>query len=335
MKHEIDKIADNIMRSAQLAAILEVSGWPKPGNVHRTVDFVDTRFEHFMAGAIALGPSVREVACQGIKVAQKKLQIDRIEVGKYIKEAVSEVGRSHKGGNTHLGISLLFIPLAASAGMTTIIKRNIEPRSLRENVINVMTATTFQDAANTYDAINLASSAALGRLERETAPDLSDNKAKAKLAERKTTLYEVMQASSGWDNIAREWATGMEICFGTGYRSLIKIYEETHDINIATVHTFLTILSTFPDTFIARKVGIKETPYIERAVEIGIKKIESITETAGQVLKTGGLTTELGREAIYEFDRKLQSARGEYNPGTTADLTAGSLFVALLCGLRF
>jgi triphosphoribosyl-dephospho-CoA synthetase len=127
----------------------------------------------------------------------------------------------------------------------------------------------------------------------------------------------------------------MKICFETGYRSIIRTYDETHDINIAIVHTFLTLLSTFPDTFIARKVGVKETPYIERAVEIGIKRIDWITKTAGHVLKKGGLTTELGREAIYEFDCKLQNAKGEYNPGTTADLTAGSLFVALLCGLRF
>ena len=80
---------------------------------------------------------------------------------------------------------------------------------------------------------------------------------------------------------------------------------------------------------------IKETPYIERAVEIGIRKIGWITETADRILERGGLTTELGVEAVHEFDRKLQSARGEYNPGTTADLTAGSLFVALLCGLGF
>ena len=335
MSKEIDKIADDIMRSAQLAAVLEVSGWPKPGNVHRTADFADTRFEHFMAGAIALGPSIREVAYQGIRVAQRRLQIDEISVGKYIKDAVSEVGKSHKSGNTHLGISLLFAPLAAAAGLTAVTKKDIDSRSLRENVIKVMKATTSEDAADAYDAINLASSAALGRLELETVPDLSDNKAKAKLSERKISLFEVMQASAGWDNIAREWATGMEICFETGYLTLTKVYQETHDINIATVHAFLAILSTFPDTFIARKVGVRETPYIGRAVEIGIRRIGWITETAGRILKEGGLATELGHEALLEFDRKLQGAGGLYNPGTTADLTAGSLFVALLCGLRF
>jgi len=55
------------MRAAQLAACLEVSGTPKPGNVHRAFDFPDTRFEHFLAGGVALGPATREVAGGGVR----------------------------------------------------------------------------------------------------------------------------------------------------------------------------------------------------------------------------------------------------------------------------
>ena len=335
MEAKNGNIANEIMCSAQLAAALEVSGWPKPGNVHRTADFSDTRFEHFIAGAIALGPTVREAAFQGLRTGLGELQVGEIGVGRYIREGVSDVKKWHRGGNTHLGIILLFIPLAAAAGLTHIKKGGIELQSLRENVTNIMKATTPKDAINTYDAITLASSAALGRLKKEAVPDLTDQRSKAKLAEQEVTLYDVMKVSSKWDNIAKEWATGMAICFETGYPTFLKVYQGTNDINTATVHTFLTILSNFPDTFIARKVGTKETPYIEKAVAIGIKKIEWITETAEHILKMGGLTNELGRKAIFDFDRTLQSAGGEYNPGTSADLTAGSLMIAFLCGLRF
>ena len=335
MKDEIEQIANDAMRAAQLAAALDVSGWPKPGNVHRLADFTDTRFEHFLAGSIALGPSVREAALQGIKAGLGEIELSEIEIGKYVKEAICEVKRWHKGGNTHLGIILLFMPLAVASGMACIQMKRIEPRPLRERLSNIMKATTAQDAINVYDAINLASSAALGRLNRQGAPDLSDVSAKTKLAERRITLYDAMKTSSKWDNIAKEWTTGMEICFETGYPTLMKVHKETHDINMAVVHTFLTILSGFPDTFIARKVGTRETPYIEKAVEIGIQKTRWISETAGEILKMGGLTTKLGREALFDFDRKLQSAGGEHNPGTSADLTAGSLMIGLLCGFRF
>jgi len=40
---------------AQLASVLEVSGHPKPGNVHRTQDFEDMVFEDFLISGIAIG----------------------------------------------------------------------------------------------------------------------------------------------------------------------------------------------------------------------------------------------------------------------------------------
>lgn len=335
MKINHNTIVDDIMRCAQLAAAIEVCGWPKPGNVHRTVDFPDTRFEHFVAGAIALGPTMREAALKGMTVGLGKLEIDKVGVGKLVKAAVSDVNRWHKGGNTHLGVSLLFTPLAVAAGLTYSTNGRIEAEVLRENVKKVMAATTSEDAENVYDAILAAKSAALGRLEGNDVPDLMDREAKRKLEERQFTLYDVMVASSKWDNISREWASGMEICFQTGYPAIIKTYHETGNPNTAVVHTFLTIVSKHPDTFIARKVGIKETPNIEQAVKIGLKRTKWIAETAWRILKNGGLTTDEGTRALQAFDERLQAREGMFNPGTSADLTAGSLMISLLCGWRF
>jgi triphosphoribosyl-dephospho-CoA synthetase len=46
----------------------------------------------------------------------------------------------------------------------------------------------------------------------------------------------------------------------------------------------------------------------------------------------GGVRTRAGRDAIAIFDRELRDAREPKNPGTTADLVAAALFVALLAG---
>ena len=134
MKTDYNTTADDVMRCAQLAAAIEVCGWPKPGNVHRTVDFPDTRFEHFIAGAIALGPTMREAALKGMMVGLGKLEIDKVGVGKLVKSAVSDVNKWHKGGNTHLGVSLLFTPLAVAAGLTYSTNGRIEAEDLRGNV---------------------------------------------------------------------------------------------------------------------------------------------------------------------------------------------------------
>jgi len=70
-----------------------------------------------------------------------------------------------------------------------------------------------------------------------------------------------------------------------------------------------------------------------RAVELGMSVAREVSRRAGEALRLGGLTTEEGRRAVLELDKNLRG-RG-INPGTTADLTASSLLVAILAGLRF
>ena len=41
-----------IGKIAQIASVLEVSGHPKPGNVHRTQDFDDMVFEDFLISGV-------------------------------------------------------------------------------------------------------------------------------------------------------------------------------------------------------------------------------------------------------------------------------------------
>ncbi len=330
------RAVEEITNAAQLAALLEVSGWPKPGNVHRTANLPDTRYEHFLAGAVAMGAAVKNAAISGVKAGEGKIKLDEIGVGNQIKKMVSDIKNSHFGGNTHLGVSLLFIPLAASAGKTYVEDDKIDAKNLRKNLELIMRSTTPRDAAMVYDAILMVSSVEeLGKMKDVKSPDLYDESAKRRLLENKISLHEVMRESSKFDDDAKELVTGMRTSFEIGYPTIIKVFRETGDINIATVHTFLTILSKSPDTFIARKIGLKEEVYITEAVMVGRKKSKWISETAESILKLGGLKTKEGRRALYGFDRLLHRAGGELNPGTSADLTAASLFIAILCGLRF
>ena len=47
--------ASEIAKIAQIASALEVSGYPKPGNVHRTRDYDDMVFEDFVISGIVIG----------------------------------------------------------------------------------------------------------------------------------------------------------------------------------------------------------------------------------------------------------------------------------------
>ncbi|MCD6465442.1 triphosphoribosyl-dephospho-CoA synthase [Candidatus Bathyarchaeota archaeon] len=333
---KIKNLVKHIEYSAQLAAVLEVSGWPKPGNVHRTRDHGDARFEHFLAGSIALGSSIEAAALKGVMAARGKISLSEIGVGRLIKKAVKDFSFSHKGGNTHLGVCLLFIPLSAAAAKTYMEKSRFSILPLRKNIQDIIRSTTPVDAIRVYEAIRMVSSPReLGKVNGEGAPDLYDKNAKKKILSSGVTLFDAMRDASSYDTIARELVTGMEISFNVGFRELVKTFKRTRDINVATVHTFLRILSEFPDTFIARKIGLKEENDVKKAVEIGIRETMWISEVAMRILDLGGLTTEEGRPALWELDEKLQNLGKDYSPGTTADLTASSLMIALLAGLKF
>jgi len=321
---------------AQLASILEVSGWPKPGNVHRTKDHSDARYEHFLVGSVVLGSSIEDAARKGALVGKSRLDIQKIGIGRLVKKAVSYIASSHSGGNTHLGTCLLFVPLAAAAARTYVETGVISPSPLQDSVREVMRSTTPRDAVAVYEAILTAGShRELGTVRDERSPDLFDKGAARRILDKGISLFDVMNDSSSYDTIARELVTGMKISFEIGYRELMETFNRTRDINTATVHTFLRILSNVPDTFIARKVGLEKVQDVKKAVEIGIMETLWISETAEKVLDLGGMVTKEGKASVWEFDKKLQCLGKRYNPGTTADLTATSLFIALLCGLRF
>jgi len=326
----------HIRRSAELAAVLEVSGWPKPGNVHRTRDHSDARFEHFLAGSVALGPSVEAAAVRGVMAARSVISLSRVGVGRLINKAVSEVMSSHNGGNTHLGICLLFIPLSVAASKTYVEEGCFLLDALRKNFEMVVRSTTPMDAVAVYEAIAVAGSPRdLGSVSGGRAPDIYDGDAKKKILSSGITLFDAMMESSSYDTVAREIVTSMEITFNVGFKELNETFNLTGDINTAIVHTFLKILSLFPDTFIARKVGLKSERNIKRAVELGIRETKWISEAAERILDLGGLMTSEGRAALWELDEKLQSLGKDYSPGTTADLAASSIMVALLNGLKF
>lgn len=306
---------EDIARAAQLASALEVSGYPKPGNVHRTADLKGMTFEHFIASSIAIGPVLLDVAKKGFRAGKGEIKTVGIGVGGAIKSAIGNTMKWQRDGNTNLGIVLLLTPLAAAAGMTLAKEGKIQMKKLRTNLSCVLKSTTPEDALNVYDAILIANPEGLGKVDEL---DLKNKASKKKIKEERISLYEIMAISSGWDNISKEWVTDMQITFEFGYPLVRKLYGRTKNMNTTTVQSFLEILSKYPDTYVRRIHG---------------KKIaEKVSEKARAITEKGGMLTSAGRVLIKKFDEELR--KKSINPGTTADLTSSSLMLAILDGLR-
>src|SRR5262249_50089442 len=129
---------------------------------------------------------------------------------------------------------------------------------------------------------------------------------------------DAMRIAAQRDGIAREYASEFATTFSTGVPSLERARRDGLSWDDAVVETFLTLLSTAPDTHVMRRSGAAVAAAVSRR--------------AKAALGAGGVRVEAGRRAVEEMDRALRDDRNSKNPGTTADLTAAAIFVVLLSG---
>lgn len=298
-----------IAESAQLACALEAA-CPKPGNVNRFHDFGDTKLEHFLASAIAIGDASRIAAERGYNVKQKKLNYASLGLGELIMRAVKDSQQWHSGRNTNLGISMLLIPLSAGYGLA-LGANDFRDGSIRREVDKAVKSTTTKDALNLYKAIKIALPGGLGR---GKVLDVMDEGSMEEIARRELNLHHVLNLASE-DSVPRELIKKMPVTFELGYPEIMRVYQETGDLTLATLHGYMRILAEIPDSLITRKKGL------EAAKEIS---------TMAKELLLAGITMK----NIEDFDRKIRRPDNSLNPGATADLTASSLMVCLLKGAR-
>lgn len=311
------KKAKHISKCLELAILFEISA-DKPGNVNLIVGFEGTRYEHFLASAVVAEPYFEWAAERGVEVSRGEILVSDVGLGRIIKDCVADINGWQRGGNTLLGTVILLSPIAVAAGMTpTREEHTFEIPKLRENLKLVIESTTPEDAVNVYEAIKIANPSGLGK-----APELDINNPNSinLIRKEKISLYDTFVIASEYDTVCSEWVKNYPITFDVAYPYLIEQIGKTVDLNMAIIHTFLKILAEHPDTFIARKTGIK--------------KAREVSAMAKGVLKLGGLETSKGRKRLREFDHELRRSSNLLNPGTTADIIVAALALTVLSGYR-
>jgi triphosphoribosyl-dephospho-CoA synthase len=201
---------------------------------------------------------------------------------------------------------MLLTPIAMSAAISN------DLNQLRENINNLIFFSTVIDTVALYEAISIADAGGMGEQEDF---DVKSEDAIQELIENNLNIFDVLNISSSWDSLAMELTNKMPVTFDIGYPTFSK-FKKKYSINLATIITFLTILSQFPDTLISRKYGE------EKAKEVSILAMD--------VLKSKDFDDDMNEfnKKLIEFDDYL--FENKLNPGTTADLTASSIMVSYL-----
>jgi triphosphoribosyl-dephospho-CoA synthase len=204
---------------------------------------------------------------------------------------------AQRGGNTQFGAILLQLPLVAAAG-----EGSLDP----EGATTVVETTTVADAAGFYRAFDVVDVAVDDPPDDIASLDVRrGSEAIPELEARGLTLADVMDRSAAVDGVAREWVAGFERTFGAAD----EIRSRDGPVTERAADVFLELLGDRVDTFVVKQHD-----------EATARRT---TERARAALDGDVSPTDLAEEFV----------DAEINPGTTADIVAGALFVALERGI--
>lgn len=226
----------------------------------------------------------------GLRMAEQ-----RAPIGEAFEEAVAGMSQQ-RGDNTQFGALLLLVPL---------VRASADGELSSESVHEVVENTTVADAAGFYRAFDHVDVFVDDPPEDAEPLDVRHGSdAVPALEDRELTLYEVMEMSAPEDGVASEWVSGFERAFWGGRR----IAELDGPVSDRAARVFLELLADNPDTLVAKQHGQEVA--------------EEVSERARELLDASASESEI---AAWGDDLVEQGI----NPGTTADVTAASLFVAL------
>jgi triphosphoribosyl-dephospho-CoA synthase len=190
-------------------------------------------------------------------------------------------------------------------------------KRMRLNLKKVLCSATYMDSLDVYRTISTVSPGGIGS---NQGLDVMSCDSIDRIQKDRIRPVKIFEIAARHDSVASEWVTGYRITFEIGYPYFMHCLEAGLDINAGTVNTFLKILSSVPDTLIARKVGVTSA--------------RCVSARAKECLAAGGVATREGSHMVSGLDRHLRTESHELNPGTTADIVSAVLAIALLQGLR-
>jgi len=219
----------------------------------------------------------------------------RSGVGEWIRKLVRASRSLRGGGNTHLGTFILLSPLVMAA----------DEGRIFDVASEIVRRSTPEDAINLYLAIR-ESGAFLPPSEKLS---VFDDDSLRRIEEEGITLYDILSISSPYDMISDELVNGFRRV--KRYSEVLKKFWNL-GVNEAVVRTYIQILSEEKDSFIRNKYG-----------DLIAEKVRKDAEK---------LLHEFSMDKTRKFDEILLKRR--INPGSSADIICGSLFITLLGGAR-
>ena len=299
---------ESIVSAQQMSILLEVSGEPKPGNVTRHRAFPEISYDDFAFAAA----SIHEPLTRSYERARATASRGRALRGLWGKALLESCRKAMSGrSNTIFGTLLVEIPLGLGASVVA------SGESMTQKAASIVHASDFSDSLAFVKSIRVSMVGNLAHpafMPSDEALDVEDPLVEEQIRESKVGLERLLAPSAGYDLLASELVGGFPII--SRYASeFVAWLRKLEDPIKASAVTYCSLLAKYPDSLIRRKAGV------------GVA--EDIMGRAERTMRWRPFSAKWiqGMEGL---DEELRSE--DLNPGTLADLTAGSIFLALLGG---
>lgn len=225
-------------------------------------------------------------------------------IGESFERAIEGMA-DQRGGNTQFGALLLLVPLIRAASDRDGASSGSDELT-PECVAQVAETTTVADAAAFYRAFEHVDVAVDDPPADMEALDVRRGAdAVPAIEKRELTLFDVFERSADRDGVAREWVSGFPRTFAAADR----IAALDGPVSERAARIFLELLADEPDTHVVTKYGESTAQEVSAAAATALDGDTDPNALADDLVERG------------------------VNPGTTADLVAAGLFVALERGL--
>lgn len=226
-------------------------------------------------------------------------------IGELVLEAVETTKKWHLADNVHFGAFLLLMPLVYCW-------REKKAERIAERASKELKKTSVDDSLAVLRAFKISSA----RVMEVEKLSLDSDETAGQLIKNNINLYDWMLTAPEENIIANELTNGFKVSL-EGMDRLFMFYDETEDINLAVVLTYHSLMSKYLDPLVISKHG--------KSVA------EEVRELAGKVLEKYREDSDITH--FKKLDEEL--IKMDINPGTIADLTISSIFLAFAEGLRF
>ena len=217
-------------------------------------------------------------------------------LGQRVLESVKAT-RKAVACNTNLGMLLLFAPIIMAAESDF---NDIE--GLKSNLEITLSSLSKIDTDQVYEAIRVADPGGLGSVNCQDVKNNPD-----------CSLISAMDLASHRDSIALQYTNNFNEVFKLGLATIKYFDKRWNSVKWSIVSCYLDYMASMVDSHIERKFGSQIAEQIKIKSGVIAEKFNSSSDPESCI----GL--------LLGFDEELKAKN--YNPGTSADLTAASLLV--------